>query len=435
MFFEEESKDTHGNMDDYDLDFEQDESVSWDKLLDDKDSDDETLKLLSEENDSEDSVADSLLNMDDESFENFIEEQKQNILKNKEKEEQKAKPKEPVVQEEIKIDVLEEIENIDAREQEAEAKVLKDIEEKMQEEIVKEPEPAPVPVAPQVEEDSQEIEVSFGEEPKEETVNVDEFVQDDYDYSEKPKAKKSSPLTIFALVMLLFLGVGYYVYTNVLDKDIALDFSNIASMVGIQTNNDDTMFDPTDINLPTDIKPQGAGLDAEIVGLNLPTDGKKATDKKEKEEKITLKVVESGRQTPFVPVANLNNLGFGTTPKLDIAKPFETLGQPDPALDRLMQIVVSGILHDGSANPSAVINVSGVDYFVQKGDKIDTFVVVEITRDTVVIKEKNNIFSATIGQRFTNTAKIAGEIKTVNAGNRQVQRQYTTLNDVEINIQ
>ena len=153
--------------------------------------------------------------------------------------------------------------------------------------------------------------------------------------------------------MVLFLGVGYYLFANVLNKeDFALDFSNIASMVGIQTNNDDTMFDPTDINLPTDIKPQGAGLDAEIVGLNLPTDGKKATDKKEKEEKITLKVVESGRQTPFVPVANLNNLGFGTTPKLDIAKPFETLGQPDPALDRLMQIVVSGILHDAGAPAS-----------------------------------------------------------------------------------
>ena len=49
MFFEEESKDTHGNMDDYDLNFEQDESVSWDKLLDDTESADEGLDLASEE--------------------------------------------------------------------------------------------------------------------------------------------------------------------------------------------------------------------------------------------------------------------------------------------------------------------------------------------------------------------------------------------------
>ena len=49
MFFEEESKDTHGNMDDYDLNFEQDESVSWDKLLDDTEPADEGLELASEE--------------------------------------------------------------------------------------------------------------------------------------------------------------------------------------------------------------------------------------------------------------------------------------------------------------------------------------------------------------------------------------------------
>ena len=75
MFFEEESKDTHGNMDDYDLNFEQDESVSWDKLLDDNASEDNPLDLLSdEEPDSDTSSADNLLDMDDESFENFIEE-------------------------------------------------------------------------------------------------------------------------------------------------------------------------------------------------------------------------------------------------------------------------------------------------------------------------------------------------------------------------
>ena len=80
------------------------------------------------------------------------------------------------------------------------------------------------------------------------------------------------------------------------------------------------------------------------------------------------------------------------------------------------------------------ITIIGTDEHPEREIKIET-ARTGTSSPKVVIKEKNNIFSATIGQRFTNTAKIAGEIKTVNAGNRQVQRQYTTLNDVEINIQ
>ena len=67
MFFEEETKDTHGNMDDYDLDIEQGESVSWDKLLDDKDDLDEPADVQTEDESDDDDIADKLLNMDEQS--------------------------------------------------------------------------------------------------------------------------------------------------------------------------------------------------------------------------------------------------------------------------------------------------------------------------------------------------------------------------------
>ena len=85
MFFEEESKNTHGNMDDYDLNLNQGESADWDKLLGDDIPDDKPQEIdMTEIPDTqEEDISDSLLDMDDESFENYIQDNKQDIAKNR----------------------------------------------------------------------------------------------------------------------------------------------------------------------------------------------------------------------------------------------------------------------------------------------------------------------------------------------------------------
>ena len=531
MFFEEESKDTHGNMDDYDLNFEQDESVSWDKLLDDTEPADDGLELVSDEKveaDDDISIADDLLDMDDESFDNFIQEQKQNIIKNREEsdiddlstaddlkfdisqddddllvisdsddelvleeaaeetvEEVEAPAEEsveaPAAEEELELQEVEEIKEEPEIQAEAEEEVaetveevleleeaplvleetqevvetveevaetteettsiddflLEDVEENAVEEVaeVKEEVLADLP-----DEDTNNIEVAFGvdaEGDSQEEIDLNEFLGEEGE----TKAKKTNPVLFIAAGAVLVIAVVFFLVTNVFNKKADIVFepdTSVNTVENLEVQNQDIAN--TDIGNVSNTETSQTG-DNSVINVKVTTDETVKTPvvpikkevKKAKEpakaEKVTLKVVDSGRQTPFVPVAGVNNLGFATSPKIEIAKPFNTLAEPDPMFDKLMNITVSGILYDGSQNPSAVINVSGTDYFVQKGDKVDTFTVIGITQDTVVIKEKNNVFQASIGQNFTTIGSIDGEIQTVNLNNRQIQRLYKTSGD------
>ena len=278
--------------------------------------------------------------------------------------------------------------------------------------------------------------------------------------------KQNSSMTVALLAVLLLAAGGYFAYTNYGDKlgiggagaDMALDMSQDSSL-GTTPDTGAVPPPPADaLDIPappadaTDIPAppidETAAKPAPKAQANANTQtGAEATksvskaieqgrtkiskDKDADKAKANIQIVTTGRLNPFVPVGNLNNIGFITSPKIDILPPNETLGQPDPLLDRLMSIKVSGILYDG-VNSSAVINLDGVDYFVQKGDKIDSFTVVDITKTTVAIKEKNNIFSATIGQTFSANQTIQGQTQ-IQKQNNTVIRQYTTTQDININ--
>lgn len=63
----------------------------------------------------------------------------------------------------------------------------------------------------------------------------------------------------------------------------------------------------------------------------------------------------------------------------------------------LMNTMVSGIMYD-SYSPSAIIQISGTDYFVKKNDIIQGFKIVGINKDSVVIKRGANVYNAKVGQ-------------------------------------
>lgn len=529
MFFEEETKDTHGNMDDYDLDIEQGESVSWDKLLDDKDELDEPAVLETADDSNEDDIAEKLLNMDDDSFDAFVVKQQQNAPANAEASEaaneidfdefllddlddetedalKKAvkndlssdnnyepevlQEDETLEEDEDVFDFIEEneenienIENVQQIEQaepqnaqniQQEIAQINDLEEEEDETVsqflhayddeVDEPKASEVKVA----EDDSQTQAQFAETtpdvptvvenpqggaslgaPKTQNSNGGNFAQKPK--SNEPKKQNSSLTTIALLIVLLGAG-GYYAYTNYGDKlnfggtsdstmDIAQDNSLMADTqagIGGEPSDlpaptgdaQDIPTPPVDVDAP--LNPQAdANAQATKSVSKAIEQGRTKISKDNNANKTSIQIVTTGRLNPFVPVGNLNNIGFITSPKIDILPPSETLGEPDPLLDKLMSIKVSGILYDG-VNSSAVINLGGVDYFVQKGDKIDSFTVVDITKTSVAIKEKNNIFSASIGQSFTSGTTIDGQTQ-IQRHNNTIIRQYTTASDINVN--
>ncbi len=530
MFFEEETKDTHGNMDDYDLDIEQGESVSWDKLLDDKEDLDEPADLETEEQTDDEDIADKLLNMDDDSFDAFVIKQQQAVAENPDNssdsnneidfddfllddiddEAEDALKKvvkndlnsdnnfEPEVQQEETFEDDDDVFDFIQEDEEAEeVSVVEPIEsqapQSIQQEIAEindldDEEESPVQFLEQ-EEYKVKTAQAFSEENDEEDgfdpmqfadaePDVPAIVTPNQNAVNNPEAqaaaggafaqnkavnelKKQPPTTIILLLILLLGAGGYYGYTSFGDKlglggaDTSMDISQDSSVATTPQNDAGADVgvvtappaDVSDIPLPpSDIeasKPADAGQVTANAGADTQATKsvskaieqgrtKISKDKEQDKTKTNIQITTTGRQNPFVPVGNLNNIGFITNPNIDVLPPNETLSDPDPALDRLMSIKVSGILYDG-VNSSAVINLAGVDYFVQKGDKIDSFTVVEITKTTVAIKEKNNIFSASIGQTFTSGNEIIKGQTQIQRQNNAIIRQYTTAADININ--
>ncbi len=151
----------------------------------------------------------------------------------------------------------------------------------------------------------------------------------------------------------------------------------------------------------------------------------------EKEKKIIVNVQSSGRSNPFVPSSLFNSKGYASYGADLPMPPDGVIDSPEAALARkLMSISVSGIMFD-SVKPSAILKFDGKDYFVQKGDRIDTYTVKQITRDFVEIRNAANSYRAYVGETFkvpdeyiepANMMKYSGGT-----------RQYVSASEIEIN--
>jgi Tfp pilus assembly protein PilP len=114
-----------------------------------------------------------------------------------------------------------------------------------------------------------------------------------------------------------------------------------------------------------------------------------------KDDTIIITLDNFGRENPFMPYRerNLTDDPYGS---YDVPMPPSALGS-DPMVDELMQAKIAGILYDG-AKSSAIVNVSGSDYFVHKGDSVFDFYILDISKDKVTIKNGYNTYSAGVGE-------------------------------------
>lgn len=161
-------------------------------------------------------------------------------------------------------------------------------------------------------------------------------------------------------------------------------------------------------------------VNTDVQNQNIPVVSEDEVDKlkaeeKEKKEKVT--IAPTGRLNPFLPMKK-----YIAIDNPDIKYDYDAAGIPkppaeyavaDPEANKMLNIMVSGIMYD-SVKPSAIITLDDSDYFVQIGDKLDNYRVVDIGRNYVKIAYGKNVYKANVGEEF----KIGPEFY----GNAQFQR-------------
>ena len=106
------------------------------------------------------------------------------------------------------------------------------------------------------------------------------------------------------------------------------------------------------------------------------------------------------KANPVLPYRDIGD----SVPTIDI--PDFNLVEPPVSINensnaaRVMDMIVSGILYD-KYSPSAILNIEGNDYLVKKGDIVNNYKVLNITKDSVTVKLGSNTYKAGIGEILT----------------------------------
>jgi len=241
--------------------------------------------------------------------------------------------------------------------------------------------------------------------------------------------KKSSSTMLLLLLMLLLIGVMGYTYKTTGGFDVRALFSKPAPAPAVQAKNPKTIEDVA-------IQEQGDKFFDSAVNVKdangqnvqqIPDeklDAAKASQAQQEKtvqiavvassqaddtSKIAVPVRTGGRAEPFYPI------GYSAPRKIVnddyiIAPP---LAEPPPEQDNILQkmtkIAVNGIMYDKD-RPAAIIQYNGVDQLVHKGDTIEDYQIVDITKNEVTIKDKNgkNTFKAALGQELATTSAPSG---------------------------
>ena len=398
MFFEDEKEnlDNIGNLDDLDLDLSEDaddESISWDELLKDSSVDTGIVSISPNANDD--------------------------------KKEKNAKPK------------VKSIKETKVKEEPAEEPVI--IEDELQDEIED--------VNPSKTSKKDAFEVFGGNTSDENLADVDDIMDEesqsilneldnmeasedlpDDDLGEigiKQDTKRQNIYMILGIVFAAALVVGSIIFMFAGSKNAATP--DIA-----QQNNqtvEQTSAEPSADTQEPPKEDMGASSEEEQIPV---VDDKEAKNLKA-EKKVVVSVESAGRLNPFMPTFDDFNNNYYAGIPAQVLMPPDKYGTDSDAQE-LMRVSVSGILFD-NVKPSAIITINGIDYFVQKGDMVDDYLVMDINRQSVVVKKGTNIYKAGVGERFNQNIQISGAAVYGSGGTMQyksVADEYTSASDVEV---
>lgn len=151
------------------------------------------------------------------------------------------------------------------------------------------------------------------------------------------------------------------------------------------------------------------------------------------DKKVVVPVESAGRVNPFVPTFDDFNGNYYAGLPAQVLMPPDQYGN-DLDAQGLLEVSVSGILFD-SVKPSAIVTINSMDYFVQTGDTVDDYMILDINRQNVVIKKGTNIYKAGVGERFSQNMSVAGAAVYNANGTRHYSSQpdgYASASDVEV---
>ena len=236
-------------------------------------------------------------------------------------------------------------------------------------------------------------------------------------------AKDSRQLNIPAIAGIVFaavlvLGSVFFIFIG--PKNAPVQNPDVAQNIQEQPAQPETPENKEEVNVPPGKEEQ------------IPVVDDKSAKKLKPDKKIVLAVESAGRINPFLPTFDEFNKNYYSGVPAQVLMPPESYGN-EPDAQELMRIAVSGILFD-NVKPSAIVTINDVDYFVQKGDMVDDYQVLDINRQSVVVKKGTNIYKAGVGERFNQNVTIDGSAVYGAGGVRRYTSpsNYTSASDVEV---
>lgn len=227
----------------------------------------------------------------------------------------------------------------------------------------------------------------------------------------------------------LVVGYGLYsMYNNVISNEEVIEGQNIVAMDELNAISAEdagiSVMNKAGLSGGTAGSAQGGnylafnnggGIDPN--SMLLASGESKATGKEAlTSKKAVVDVDEKVVLNPFLPANEaVVKKVVKVKPNPNYVMPPTTLNS-SPDANTLLKTSVSGIMYD-VYSPSAIIKISGTDYFVKKGDVIQGFKIIGINQKSVVIKKGNNIYDARIGI-------ILATIKPNTTGTANINRKF-----------
>lgn len=256
----------------------------------------------------------------------------------------------------------------------------------------------------------------------------------------QPQPKKSSGLLYVLILILLFAGAaGMFFYKKYQEQSAATGeqsvgdyFYDKASSNAEGNASGDASPDvnapqgdmaTVDVNLepgvskPVEKAKSGEGdktaADAqkpekEMSAIEKAMAKKKADEKKESQvglgNSVVIPVSAGGRPDPFMPYGA--QIAAKNKPKFDLVAPPLEVPELDDMTKGMFSIKLSGIMYD-DVRPSAIISLGeGNDQLVHKGDIVNGYKVLNITKNSVLIKYNANTYEITAGQSIGENVKL-----------------------------
>lgn len=225
--------------------------------------------------------------------------------------------------------------------------------------------------------------------------------------AEAPQQKSSMLPVLVALLLAVLVGGGVYYAIQYFTNNQNL---NLGAIIPSQPTPQQEM---NDINQETLEQRKAESENIPVVNEEQaaevkPDDNQEHVETAEEriqnlEKRQTISVVPTGRSNPFLPISKYMTTSIPDTnvdfDRAGIPKPPESYGIKENETSKLMSIAVSGIMYD-EVKPSAIITLDNNDYFVQKGDRLDDYKILEIARTYVTLAYNNNVYKANIGEEF-----------------------------------